>query len=139
WRTFYAYLPWSVALRLGAAALTLALASWWVTRWSARTRRAALFFAGAAWALAAAVALTLSPSDWIAKDVAFARSVLGAPLHAGLLAAADVDGDGHLAFLGGGDCAPHDARRFPGALDVPDDGVGQDCDGRDALAARFFA
>ncbi len=43
----------------------------------------------------------------------------------------DADGDGACT---GVDCADDDATVFPGATDVPGDGVDQDCDGADAVA-----
>ena len=45
----------------------------------------------------------------------------------------DFDGDGSSALLGGGDCDDHDPQRYPGAVDVPGDGIDQDCDGKDAV------
>ena len=42
----------------------------------------------------------------------------------------DLDGDGWLPVEG--DCDDSDPAVFPGALDLPDDGVDQDCDGQDA-------
>src|SRR5262249_29171263 len=49
----------------------------------------------------------------------------------------DFDGDGYPALLGGGDCDDGDPAVHPGAVDFPGDGVDQDCDGRDASAARL--
>jgi len=46
----------------------------------------------------------------------------------------DGDSDGSSPLLGGGDCDDGDARRHPGAIDAPGDGVDQDCDGADAVA-----
>ncbi|MDB4959697.1 MAG: sulfatase [Myxococcales bacterium] len=48
----------------------------------------------------------------------------------------DFDRDGSSALLGGGDCDDFDARRHPGALDVPGDGIDQDCDSADAVAQK---
>lgn len=45
----------------------------------------------------------------------------------------DADRDGSSALLGGGDCDDRDPTRRPGALDVPGDGIDQDCDGADAV------
>ncbi len=47
----------------------------------------------------------------------------------------DRDADGYLHFLGQGDCAPDDPSIHPGARDLPNDGIDQDCDGVD----RFFS
>lgn len=45
----------------------------------------------------------------------------------------DFDRDGSSVLLGGGDCDDANAARYPGAADVPADGVDQDCDGADAV------
>jgi hypothetical protein len=51
----------------------------------------------------------------------------------------DFDRDGASALLGGGDCDDGDPARHPGALDVPGDGIDQDCDGNDAVAVVVAA
>ncbi|HUH04230.1 MAG TPA: sulfatase-like hydrolase/transferase [Kofleriaceae bacterium] len=48
----------------------------------------------------------------------------------------DRDGDGYAAVLGGGDCDDSDPRRYPGARDVPGNGIDEDCDGADAVPTR---
>lgn len=48
--------------------------------------------------------------------------------------ATDGDGDGFSARFGGGDCNDHDATTYPGAEDVPGDGIDQNCEGGDARA-----
>lgn len=47
----------------------------------------------------------------------------------------DFDRDGFSAFFGGRDCAGFDHSRFPGAREVPGNGVDEDCDGADAVTA----
>jgi len=46
----------------------------------------------------------------------------------------DKDGDGFSARFGGGDCDDQDATIFPGADDIPGDGIDQNCEGGDAKA-----
>jgi arylsulfatase A-like enzyme len=65
---------------------------------------------------------------------AFAHSGLGGPVARLLRGVGDLDGDGHARFLGGGDCDDGDAGVHPGAPEIPDDGVDQNCAGGDATA-----
>jgi arylsulfatase A-like enzyme len=43
----------------------------------------------------------------------------------------DRDRDGASPFFGGGDCDDHDPRRYPNAVDVPGNGIDEDCSGQD--------
>ncbi|MDB4957654.1 MAG: sulfatase [Myxococcales bacterium] len=43
----------------------------------------------------------------------------------------DLDRDGFGSLLGENDCAPFDRTIHPGAIDKPDDGIDQNCDGHD--------
>ncbi len=51
----------------------------------------------------------------------------------------DFDGDGTSPMLGGGDCDDRDPAINPGAIDIPGDGIDQDCDGGDAIARPVVA
>lgn len=48
--------------------------------------------------------------------------------------ATDHDHDGYSASFGGGDCNDKDKRVNPGAVDIPGDGIDEDCDGVDVPA-----
>ena len=48
--------------------------------------------------------------------------------------ATDRDGDGYSALFGGGDCDDSRADVYPGAEDIPGDGIDQNCEGGDAVA-----
>lgn len=63
----------------------------------------------------------------VAQRSALTRRVIG-PLQR----VYDRDGDGHGVLFGGGDCDDRDARVYPGASEVPDNGVDENCSGRDA-------
>ncbi|MDQ3369827.1 MAG: sulfatase-like hydrolase/transferase, partial [Myxococcota bacterium] len=63
---------------------------------------------------------------------ASAYSGLGAPIVRGLRRAFDWDRDGYARFLGGGDCDDSDPTVRPGAPEIPDDGIDQNCVGGDA-------
>jgi arylsulfatase A-like enzyme/MFS family permease len=66
------------------------------------------------------VALLTSESRGAPTLVAVARSFF------------DRDHDGYSTVLGGGDCNDHDPTIHPGAIDIPDDGIDQNCIGGDA-------
>lgn len=51
----------------------------------------------------------------------------------------DWDRDGHVSGFGDRDCAPLDASRHPGALDIPGNRRDEDCDGVDARLAAVLA
>jgi arylsulfatase A-like enzyme len=51
----------------------------------------------------------------------------------------DHDGDGFSARFGGGDCDDTRADVYPGAEDIPGDGIDQDCEGGDAKPAATAA
>ena len=60
------------------------------------------------------------------------QSALLAEMAQALQRFGDRDKDGHAGSLGGADCDDARADIYPGAKDLPDNGVDEDCDGQDA-------
>ena len=136
WADNLRFAPW-IDLAVGAAIVVAAVA------WSAALRRrwplrGATRLAGAAgaFAIALAVLLPISASE-SARKVGAARTGLVAPLLALGRQVLDFDHDGYAGLLGGGDCDDGDAAIHPGAVDLPGDGIDDDCDGHDATIAAL--
>jgi choline-sulfatase len=96
----------------------------------ARSRRRALALAGGA------LALIVTTLVWLGaavepKYVAITASPALAKLIDGVRFANDLDRDGFGSLLGEGDCAPLDPKIHPGAIDIPDNGIDENCDGHD--------
>ncbi len=68
------------------------------------------------------------------REAAAAHSGAGAALARALRRLGDLDRDGYSRLLGGGDCDDGDPAVHPGAREVPDDGVDNNCIGGDATA-----
>lgn len=95
-----------------------------------RSRRTALSLAGAC-----TVLCTLTFAWWGAELETKYMAITGSPALDKLIGlirtANDFDRDGFGTVLGEADCAPFDARINRGAIDIPDDGIDQNCDGHD--------
>jgi choline-sulfatase len=135
-----ALLPWPKLIAAPGALLGLAAAAWAVpaaTRvrpsWGRFVTRAAFALEVVALCAGAAAAARLHPESTTARQLAFDRALSGRLGYAAWTSAFDFDGDGQLGMLGGGDCAPFDPRRHAGAVDIPGNGIDEDCDGTDLL------
>ncbi len=130
WRHLVALLVWLVASHLAAL---------WLSRRPRRKARAPAspkalakpLAAGVGGALFVVVTLTVIGADHEAKSVATAGSPVLATLIDGLRRGTDIDGDGFGVLLGENDCAPFDGAIHPLARDIPDNGIDENCNGRD--------
>ena len=126
WEKDFQYLPWVDLI----VCFLLVLVSLVVYRW-------ALPFVRFTWVFAACLALCIpavlmASSQEAARKALVARGGLVGPTLSASMRLFDSDHDGFARLMGGGDCNDKDAEINPAALDWPDDGVDQDCDGQDA-------
>lgn len=85
--------------------------------------------------LALLLVLSIGSSESVRKGNT-AHTGLGGILTEGIKRLGDLDGDGFSSLLGGGDCAPFQGNIYPGAVDIPGDGIDQDCSGEDTSVYR---
>jgi arylsulfatase A-like enzyme len=137
WANNLRFVPWThIVPALGIAALAVVTTPL-LARWKERPRTlrwtwTRLGLAGGGLMLLLTLATAESET---ARKVTSARTGLVGPTLAVARRALDGDDDGYPRLLGGGDCDDEDGVVHPGVLDFPDDGVDQDCDGKDASMA----
>ncbi|HEY0484256.1 MAG TPA: sulfatase-like hydrolase/transferase [Kofleriaceae bacterium] len=120
-----------IALGMGLGALRHARRLSAAPRPATRARRRpALALAGAALVVTTAT-LVWFGADLETKYIAITASPALDKLIGVVRAANDLDGDGFGSLLGEGDCAPLDPAIHPGAIDRPDNGIDENCDGHD--------
>ncbi|MEP6653210.1 MAG: sulfatase, partial [Myxococcales bacterium] len=137
WANHLRFVPWThivpaLVIAVLAAGTTPLLARW---RERPRTPRWAWTRVGLAGG-GMMLLLTLATAESeTARKVTSAHTGLVGPSLALARQALDGDDDGYPRLLGGGDCDDEDGAVHPGVLDFPDDGIDQDCDGKDATMA----
>ena len=132
WAQDFQFLAWNdvrVTAVLSLATLVLALVLW---RRAGEGRRVsnALLLVGLP--VLAVVTVLLASESEPARKAASTQAGFTGELVALGQRTFDFDHDGYSRFFGGGDCNDRDPERNPGAQDWPDDGIDQDCDGKDA-------
>ena len=83
------------------------------------------------------VALVKVGADPATKSLAVGSSPPLRSLIDGVRRATDYDGDGFGTLLGENDCAPHNPYIHRLARDIPDNGIDENCDGRDFVLGRL--
>ncbi len=113
-----------------AGLATLGVGFWLAARYRWLKRRALTLWL-------ALVALGLLTHKWLADDdgrlasIIVQRSSWSRYLLRGIWVVTDWDGDGYSSLFGGGDCGAWDRAIHPGAPEIPNDGIDNNCIGGD--------
>jgi choline-sulfatase len=130
---------WVALLGLALLAPGLRVVDFLRERLSARTSRlrpALRRVSPFALVLALLILMLVAGSPEGVRKAAGAYSGLGNPISRTLRGLVDLDRDGYSPILGGGDCNDFSDDVHPGAEEIPDDGVDQNCVGGDPSTAR---
>lgn len=126
-------LRWSTLLS-AVALLLVALGRIEVTTARLRGSRIAL---GLLLVVTLPVLTTVDRSDRVTLDAILQRPLVGLTVRT-LRYLTDFDRDGYSSLLGGGDCAPFDGAVHPGADEIPDNGLDDNCVGGDAPFGAIY-
>jgi arylsulfatase A-like enzyme/MFS family permease len=135
WVKDFQFMPWTRVLVVGGL-VVLAVAMAYLMRNRPVGRRTNVAVALGLPLLSLVAVFTFSESESARKAASMHAGLAGELLAQGQRLF-DFDHDGYARFFGGGDCDDSDPERNPGARDWPDDGIDQDCDGKDATAAAL--
>jgi arylsulfatase A-like enzyme len=134
WGTFM-FLPWSTILAI-AGACVLAFGAHVLVARRPQLAGPELSVLSLACVSAWVAMLALDARGEVSRRAIF-DTLDGRVGYAATLFALDFDQDGHLGMFGGGDCAPFDPNVSPAAVDVPNNGKDEDCDGADLDPKRL--
>ncbi len=128
--------PWRELLALAVLAIGAGLgARWFAGRpllpADPRTRRRVVLGGAAGYVVLGALTLAQLGADPETKYLALSASPPLSRLVELVRTANDFDRDGYGSLLGENDCKPFDKKMHPTARDIPDNGVDENCNGRD--------
>lgn len=127
----YAALPGGAVFALAAASTRPVRKT--IAKWLGTTARGAALTVGL-WVACAPAALFASAAPPSAQAGALFKAPYLSVVVASVERSADGDGDGYAPILFGKDCDDADPQVHPGALEIPDNEVDEDCSGADVAA-----